>query len=227
MGNPDIDFEDLLPPLRLALQTRPLPLPLARLIFIYPSKIEIPLDSSNLEGGPSAKSGPSAAFTFIYVLSSQLFPYLSPREVVLRNDNPSSSRWGYTALAQLDTEFLYSWNDLERVVLDGQRICFMMFERGYEEIDLVALWARRMERDDDEQEKKALEIHFNFAEAVLPHKGIGLKAFVVEGGVFRDTTELVDLKVVLRVRREDEEILAKGMSEMEEWMRKLMTVELV
>lgn len=52
-------------------------------------------------------------------------------------ERPTAPAWDYAALFHLDTAFLEGWDDLERVLLDGQRLSIMIIEQGYEEIDLV------------------------------------------------------------------------------------------
>lgn len=87
---------------------------------------------------------PQTSEDLLFLLSTQLFPFLSPRQVTHRCIDPAREAWWCNASFQMDSAFLWSWRQLERVVLDGQYIQLLLFEAGYEEIPLYSLWARRM-----------------------------------------------------------------------------------
>ena len=101
-------------------------------------------------------------------------------------------------------------------------------DEPYREDPLDSLW-----NPTEDGRRRSLELVFDFAsrpgtgyqDLVTKRSNLNLAFQLDKGGVLELPSRLVDLEVLVRVRKEEEKLMWQRVEELEEWMKKLVVVD--
>ena len=174
-------------------------------------------------------------------LPTQVFSFVSPNTFVL-SQTPKDvyhclDGYDWTSAGSSYTpHFLTSWSNLERMVFAGMSVgcSYVDGDIYHHEEDLSVLWAD-IHGGGDAKARRKFELVFDFVwggidarkERTPPSRAM-MWAVLDLGGVKKELISLVDLKVVVRVKEEQEESARMQIArDLPEWMKPFVSVEVV
>ncbi|KAL7409882.1 hypothetical protein BDY24DRAFT_418402 [Mrakia frigida] len=171
-------------------------------------------------------------------LPLHLFPYLNPQTLTL--NRPSRRSHWFGSIVAFSPTFMRKWTDLRRIEMSNTSITCAYGLDGYQECTLGLLWARAHSVFEEEGESKPpFELCLDFfagksaggLEGALSEirldRRTAFQILLENAGVSKEMVGLVDLKMVVRVKKEEEELAMKQIRGLDEWMKAVVTLEAV